>query len=353
MNFPSGIALDVAIVVTGNTFPSLANIEGGALPYTEGDGAVSITSTITVSDVDSPDFETGTLTVDFIAGGTANDGLFIRDEGAGAGQIGVVSEFVRFEGTNIGTFAGGMDNADPLQVSFFAAATVTVMQALLRNITYENLSEHPSTAPRTVRFVLTDGDGGVSNAATRTINVTAINDAPVLASLEASALAFMEGDVAMPLTAAITITDADDTNLESAMIQITSNYRNGEDVLAAIGLPGGITAGAFDTTDGVISLSGSASVGDYQTALRQVTYQNTGDPPNTSTRTVTFTVGDGADDSNQPTRNITVTATNDVPVIGNLGGDSLTYNEGDAAVVIDQGTVATVTDDDSGRRSGW
>ncbi|RZL08394.1 MAG: DUF4347 domain-containing protein, partial [Rubrivivax sp.] len=35
------------------------------------------------------------------------------------------------------------------------------------------------------------------------------------------------------------------------------------------------------------------------------------------------------------------------PVVGNLGGDSLNYNEGSGAVVIDQGTAATLTDSDT------
>ena len=46
----------------------------------------------------------------------------------------------------------------------------------MRNITYANVSDDPFTAARTVRFVLTDGDGGTSTAATKTINVAAVVD---------------------------------------------------------------------------------------------------------------------------------------------------------------------------------
>ena len=35
-------------------------------------------------------------------------------------------------------------------------------EALMRNITYRNVSDDPATAPRSVRFVLTDGDGGAT-----------------------------------------------------------------------------------------------------------------------------------------------------------------------------------------------
>src|SRR5262249_50118431 len=47
-----------------------------------------------------------------------------------------------------------------------------------RSITYSNTSEAPSTAPRTVRFVVSDGNDP-SSPANRTINVNAVNDAPV------------------------------------------------------------------------------------------------------------------------------------------------------------------------------
>ena len=58
----------------------------------------------------------------------------------------------------------------------------------MRAIAYRNVSDDPSTAARTVRFVLTDGDGGTSAPATRAINVTAVNDPPALAGIEATAL---------------------------------------------------------------------------------------------------------------------------------------------------------------------
>ena len=89
-----------------NDAPRLENIEAGALAYTENDAATPITATTTVTD-DSPDFDTGTLTVDYTAGGQAEDRLEIRNEGTGAGQIGVSGANVTFGGTTIGTFTGG------------------------------------------------------------------------------------------------------------------------------------------------------------------------------------------------------------------------------------------------------
>ena len=79
------------------------------------------------------------------------------------------------------------------------------------------------------------------------------NDAPVMADVESAALSYTEGDGATTITSAITVTDADDTNAESATIQITGNYQNGEDVLA---YSGGLTS-VWDSGTGTLTLSDS------------------------------------------------------------------------------------------------
>ncbi len=171
----------VTVVMPSNTAPTIA-LAGGPVNYDEGDGAVVIDSSATASDVDLVDFDTGTLTVDFTANGTAFDRLSIRDEGPGAGNIQVSGSTIIYDSGGplapIATFSGGTDGSTPLVITFNSSATATQVQAVMRNVTYENVSENPSTSSRTVRFVLTDGDGGTSNAATETINVTAVNDAP-------------------------------------------------------------------------------------------------------------------------------------------------------------------------------
>ena len=166
-----------------NDPPVLADIEAGALAYTENDLATPITAATTVADVDSANFATGTLTVDYSVGGTADDRLEIRDQGTGAGRIGVSGGSVTFGGTTIGTFTGG-SGTTPLVVTFNSNATAAAVQALVRNVTYRNVSDAPSTAARTARFVVTDGDGGTSGPVTRAIALAAVNDAPVLAGIE-------------------------------------------------------------------------------------------------------------------------------------------------------------------------
>ncbi|WP_419194997.1 cadherin domain-containing protein, partial [Novipirellula herctigrandis] len=173
-----GLALVPA--AASNTAPAIG-LPGAAVNYTEGDGAVMIDATATVADSDSADFDTGTLTVDFTANATANDRLAIRNEGTGGGQIGVSGSDVTYNfgagAVTIGTFAGGTDGATPLVITLNANATPAAAQALLRNITFENVSADPSTLARTVRFVLTDGDGGTCDAVTQTVNVAGVPSA--------------------------------------------------------------------------------------------------------------------------------------------------------------------------------
>ena len=183
-----------------NDTPVIANLAGDTLAYAEGDGAVVIEQggNATVSDVDSVDFNTGTLTVSFTAGSdSAEDVLAIRNQGTGAGQIGVSGSNVTYGGVTIGSFAGGSGGAD-LVVTFNASSTAAAAQALIRNITFQDTDTNaPTTGARTVRFVLTDGDGGGSGNHDTTVTVSAVNDTPVIANLAGDTLAYAEGDGAV------------------------------------------------------------------------------------------------------------------------------------------------------------
>jgi VCBS repeat-containing protein len=160
--------------------PILA-LPGTAPTYTENAASVLLDTTAIVSDSDSTNFDTGTLTVRFTANGSDADRLAIRNQGTGATQINLDGRKIRYGTTVIGTYTGGI-GTENLVITFNAAATPIAAQALVRNLTYANVSDNPSLSPRTVEFVLTDGDGGTSTAATKTVNVVSNNDAALIAS---------------------------------------------------------------------------------------------------------------------------------------------------------------------------
>ena len=95
-------------------------------------------------------------------------------------------------------------------------------------MTYFNTSDNPSGAARTVTIIANDGTLD-SAPATDTINVTPVNDAPVVTA--GHTLNYTENQAATAIDPALTVTDVDSANLASATVQITGNYVNGQDVL--------------------------------------------------------------------------------------------------------------------------
>ena len=141
----------------------------------------------------------------------------------------------------------------------------------------------------------------------------------------------------------LTITDVDDTNIESATITISGGLVSAEDVLSFTDA-NGIT-GSYDANTGILTLTGTATLADYELALEAVKYQNTnGDDPNTGSRTVTWVVNDGDTNSAGITSTITVAAVNDAPTATNLN-QTQSYTEGTLNVAL---TNIIVSDADKG-----
>ncbi|WP_374339779.1 type I secretion C-terminal target domain-containing protein, partial [Leeia sp.] len=186
---------------------------------------------------------------------------------------------------------------------------------------FSNSGDNPSTVDRVINVVVNDGTAN-SNVAVSTIHVTAVNDAPVL-DLDANDSSLVSGSgyqttytengagVSIGDTD-VSITDADSSNIVSATITLT-NAQAG-DLLAAGSLPAGITASAYNPATGVITLTGSASLANYQAAIRAIAFSNSGDNPSTVDRVINVVVNDGTANSNVAVSTIHVTAVNDAPV---------------------------------------
>lgn len=141
----------------------------GTVTFTAGEGPMILDGDATVIDPDSPNLQGGKLTIKLSRNGNADDRLGIRSEGMNAGQIGVSGFNVTFGGTIIGTFTGGV-GTKALIITFNASSTPAAVQALLRNITFNNVSSTPTMLTHTVQATLTDGDGGTSATVSKTIS---------------------------------------------------------------------------------------------------------------------------------------------------------------------------------------
>ncbi len=151
-------------------------------------------------------------------------------------------------------------------------------------------------------FVLLVNDGTVSVPVTVTVAVAPVNDAPVLAGIETGLAWFRDGDPALKVTGALTVSDVDSVNLSSASVRIAGNLQAG-DVLAFTNQNG--ISGTWDAGTGTLTLSGSATLAQYQAALRAVTWRSTQAFPGTAARAIAFTVSDGSE-SNAAARTVAV-----------------------------------------------
>lgn len=131
-------------------------------------------------------------------------------------------------------------------------------------------------------------------------------------------LTYVVGSAATPVDDGLAINDVDSTMMAGATVSITSNFTSGQDLLQFTNQNG--IAGAYNASTGVMTLTGSATVAQYQAALRSVKYFNASGTPNITTRTVQFQVNDGDKDSNFTTRDIAFSTENSPPTI--LQGDS-------------------------------
>ena len=132
---PNTITFDVTPV---NDAPTSTNLAGDVASFTEGGAAVALDvgGNATIADIDSTDFDSGTLTV-AVTGNAApgEDCCRSRTRVSGAGQIGVAGNAVSFGGVQFATFTGG-SGGNPLVFTFDADATPAAVQALVRDIFY-------------------------------------------------------------------------------------------------------------------------------------------------------------------------------------------------------------------------
>jgi len=137
--------------------------------YTVGGSPVILDDNATVKDVDSSNFENGKLTVSLTGFAQNTDRLSIRNQGTGAGQIGITgANLITFGGVVIGSFTGGAQLVS-LEVKFNANATAAAVQAVLRNIMFSVTTPNPSLQQRMVNASLRDGDGATSNVVSKAI----------------------------------------------------------------------------------------------------------------------------------------------------------------------------------------
>ena len=192
-------------------------------------------------------------------------------------------------------------------------------------------------------YQVQDGDGDVSSALV-TINVSPVNDAPVV-DLNAGGAgnnvttAFTEQTPVLVAPVG-TLSDVDSANMNR--LQVTLTARPDGNAVESLALNAAATAAAsgagltvtYTSASGLLQITGAATTAVYQSILQGILYNNTSDTPTTSNRSITVVARDSTNvSSTSRTATITVTAVNDAPTATNLSAAE-TYTEDTALNLI-------------------
>ena len=166
------VSVSDGLATTSDTFvltvnpvddPPEIDLNGGAAGrdysavFSEDVGPVAIVNrnTLTVTDIDSNNLASATVTITNLKDGNAES---LAADTAGTSIIATY-------------------DATTGELSLTGAAPMADYQSVLRTVTYDNASQNPDTTDRNVTFVVNDGATS-SNTATSTVKVNTVNDAP-------------------------------------------------------------------------------------------------------------------------------------------------------------------------------
>ncbi len=192
---------------------------------------------------------------------------------------------------------------------------------------------------------VTDNDGAtISNGVTGSFAGLSVDTTPPGLSVSSNSVDALQGGGSISaLSAAPTISDPDGTGTLTGASVVIANAQTG-DVLGVNGATSGSLDGiSFDFSGDSLSLSGSASLADYETVLGFVTYQDGGTDTVTSghpVRTLDWNVNEGTLVSATQTSSITI----DRALTLSAGG-TVTLTSG-GSVPVDSGIAISDLDND-------
>ena len=208
------------------------------------------------------------------------------------------------------TFTVG-DGASDSTATF--SGTIASLNAALQSLSLQPAPGFTGLVSVTVE-VNDLGNSGLGGALTAVSNLQvnfAANSKPVL-QLSGSIPNYVENAAALALDPALVLSDADDANLTRAVVEIIGG-RHPSDRLTVTTTPG--ISWIFDAAAGLLTLTGSASLADYQATLRTVAYSSTSNHPTefSATRSMRWFVVDSVSASLIQNSSLTITAVNDAP----------------------------------------
>jgi hypothetical protein len=289
-SFNLSTAVTETVSVTNiNDAPTLSNVATTAF-FTEEGGAVTLSSSVSVSDPDDVNLSGATVR---ITGGTfAGDGDVLA---ANTASTNITASY----------------NSSTETLTLSGTDTLAHYQSVLDSVTFnggENPTNYGSNPTRTLTWTLTDPSGtanggvNVSTPVATTVSITNVNDQPTLANVAAN-VGFVPQHT-ITISPAISVSDPDNLTLTNATVKITGGSFAGDgDVLAANVSGTSITA-SYNAATETLTLTGTDTLAHYQSVLDSVTFSSGSNPSNGNqnrTRTVSWVVNDGSGSNNLST----------------------------------------------------
>ncbi|KMO67790.1 MSCRAMM family adhesin SdrC [Mycolicibacterium chlorophenolicum] len=242
---------------------------GGLTPFTLGGNPVKLLSVAEITDLDSGSMKGATVKI--TAGLKTGDTL----------------DYVAPQGI---TITGSWDGTDTLTLS--GVASKADYEAALKAITFS--ATDLGLASRIVTVSLTDTDDvtGPGTPATLLVLPPVVIELPLTVTA-LGAPVYTLGKPPVKVVSSVDIANADDDQLTGAVVTIAALARLSGDKLTYTGPAG--TIDVVQTNAYTLTLSGTASVADYEAALKQIAFSAT---QLGLTRTVTITVTEADGDTN-------------------------------------------------------
>jgi hypothetical protein len=159
-----------------NQQPQLTR-NGESATYIENGPPVFPFDGLTLLDVDSQNFQDGTVRVEVKDNGEAMDELMIVPSEGQDPIVSIVSNSILFNGTPIGQFGGGLGRS-PLTINWNASATFDSISQVLRRIGFRNHSDNPSISSRKISLTAWDPLGAASQPMHSIVSIQAVDDPP-------------------------------------------------------------------------------------------------------------------------------------------------------------------------------
>ncbi|CDR33148.1 Ig-like domain-containing protein [Criblamydia sequanensis] len=236
--------------------------------YIENSGPVILSNNVKITDSDSSNFDGGKLTVQIDQNGQSSDILSIDNSTKVKTNA---NQDIYYNGLLVGHYTGGSGLAS-LEITFNANATANVVSEVAERIAYKNSSENPSTADRSIRYQLSDGDSGISEAQYKIVRVFSVNDAPDI-SIADNTLTVNRGSITnIGALSGIQISDVDASagDRVRVVLKVLVGYLDFTDDL------NDLTSIIFKRNpgDGLGSLDFTGTLADVNAALERLTYRS-------------------------------------------------------------------------------